>query len=177
MENEELYRRIKKGDKQAFELLFHKYYAVLCALAEKILRSIEPAKDIVQEVFLKLWTEREQIQIETSVKAFLFQWVKNKCLNYLRHLEVINLHQHESLKTSSIEYEDVDDPEEELLATIYASIQMLSPQCQRVFKLSRFEGLKHKEIAEKLGISVKTVKIHIGKALSQIRQSVEKRGI
>ena len=172
MDEKELFLCIQKGDIRAFELLFHQYYGVLCSSAEKMLQNAEVAEDIVQEMFSKFWAEREYIRIENSLKAFLFKWVKNRCINYLKHLSVISSYKDAVLFSN--ENEETEDFEEELIIAIYASIQQLPPQCQKVFKMSRFEGLKHKEIAETLGISVKTVKIHIGKALRHIKESVKK---
>jgi RNA polymerase sigma-70 factor, ECF subfamily len=175
MEEKELFHKIQRGDTLAFEILFHRYYGVLCVFAEKMLHSREAAEDIVQEMFSKVWMEREYMEIDTSLKAFLYRSIKNRCLNYLRHLEIIQHHEQDTLYSVVDIADDTGNPDEELLTAIYASVQQLPPQCQKVFKMSRFEGLKHKEIAGELGISIKTVKIHIGKALVMIRERVGRK--
>jgi RNA polymerase sigma-70 factor (ECF subfamily) len=174
VEDKDIFHKVQRGDVKSFEILFHRYYGMLCLIAEKIIHNQDVAEDIVQEAFSRLWMEREYIRIESSVKAFLAQWIKNRCLNYLKHLEVINRHQQESQVEQSIVHPYEED-DEELIASIYSGIQQLPPQCRKVFKMSRFKGLKHKEIADTLGISVKTVKTHIGKALLLIKQYVEKK--
>jgi RNA polymerase sigma-70 factor (ECF subfamily) len=130
-----------KLDEKAFDYIFDTYYTGLCIFANKYVEDIDLAEDIVQELFVKIWVKRGQININNSLKSYLFQSVNNV--------------------------------EEELNLRIYNSIESLPEKCKIIFKLSRFGGLKYKEIAEKLKISIKTVKVQIGKALKTLRHDLQ----
>lgn len=138
----------------------------------KYLSNQVAVEDIVQEIFVKLWEKREQLSIDTSLKSYLFQSAHNSCLNFLKHLEVEKKYSIDINHFASTKIDHDTLVEEELNLRLYSSIESLPEKCRLVFKLSRFEGLKQQEIANKLGISVKTVKNHIGKALKIIRKDL-----
>ncbi|WP_051539083.1 RNA polymerase sigma-70 factor [Prolixibacter bellariivorans] len=129
------------------------------------------SEDIVQEVFFKLWTDKGRIAIETSVKAYLYQMVRNTSLNYLKHKNVIKQYEIANKDESNYIGESLDELliGKELNAKIQAAIEKLPTERRKVFLLSRMDGLKYKEIAEKLNISIKTVENQMGKALSTLR--------
>jgi RNA polymerase sigma-70 factor, ECF subfamily len=169
---DQLARRIKLGDEQAFELLFRKYYVRLCAYSNKFLNEPEDAKEIVQDVFAKIWEGRDDIDPECSLKSYVFKIAQNLSINKLRRNKVesryteiyklvyIENHEfsaHESLVARELEY------------NITSSIEKLPSECRKVFELSRVEGLKYREIAETLNISVKTVEAQMSKALRSLR--------
>ncbi|MCK4662056.1 MAG: RNA polymerase sigma-70 factor [Bacteroidales bacterium] len=167
------FERIKNGDVKAFDYIFDSYYTGLCVFANKYVEDIDVAEDIVQELFIKIWEKREKLNINNSLKSYLFQSVNNSCLNHLKHLKIRdNYKKHISChETYELHHDTLI--EEELNLRIYNSIESLPKKCKIIFKLSRFDGLKHKEIAEKLKISIKTVKVQIGKALKTLRYDLQ----
>jgi RNA polymerase sigma-70 factor (ECF subfamily) len=136
---------------------------------------MDVAEEIVQEVFIKLWERREELEFNSSVKSYLFRAVHNTSLNYLRHLKVREEHRQyaeERHQLLSMEYSDGLE-EKELENRIWDAIGRLPEQCARIFQMSRFEGLKYREIADKLGISPKTVEVQMGKALRRLREDLK----
>ncbi len=164
--------RIKLGDEQAFELLFRKYYVRLCAFANKFLNEPEDSKEIVQDVFAKIWEGRNDIDPEDSLKSYVFKIAQNLSINKLRRNKVESKYT-EILKLVYIENHEFSAHEsflaKELEENIAHSIGNLPVECRKVFELSRYEGLKYKEIADTLNISVKTVEAQMSKALKFLR--------
>jgi RNA polymerase sigma-70 factor, ECF subfamily len=169
---DQLALRIKLGDKQAFELLFRKYYIRICSFANKFVNDPETAREIAQEVFIKIWEGRDEIDPEDSFKAYLYKIAQNLSINKLRRAKVESRYI-EIFKQVYIEHHDYSSHEsllaKELEENIAIAIDKLPAECRKVFKLSRIEGLKYKEIAETLQISIKTVEGQISKALRMIR--------
>lgn len=164
--------RIKLGDEQAFELLFRKYYIRLCAFSNKFLNEPEDAKEIVQEVFVKIWEGRDEIDPEDSLKSYLFKIAQNLSINKLRRIKVESKYV-EVFKIVYLECHEYSSHDtllaKELEENIANSISNLPTECRKVFELSRVEGLKYREIAEVLNISVKTVETQMTKALKYLR--------
>lgn len=169
-----LFEKIKQSDEKAFEKLFHHYYKYLCAFACQILEDEVAAEEIVQDFFVKLWDKRDQINIETSVKSYLFRSVKNLCLNHIKH-EQIKL-QHAQYVITEAESKNYADNfiEVDLEKEIEESIQSLPEKRREIFRLSREEGLKYREIAERLNISIKTVEAQMGLAIKTLREKLKK---
>ncbi len=168
-----LFESVKAGDYNAFESLFHKYYAVLCNYAATYLDERAEVEDVVQEVFVYLWCQRESVVIQNSVKSYLYSAVRYKVLDILKHRAVER--SHSQLLTEF--WEDLmrtTYSEEELfrLEQIRKVVDGLPAQCRTVFTMSCLDGKKYKEIAEELQISVNTVKSHILKAYRDIREHV-----
>jgi len=165
--------------KQGCEILFRKYYQLLCSHAVRLVYSKEVAEDLVAELFCKLWTDKIYLNINTSYRAYLFKAVRFSAYNYIRW---------ELGKTAKVDdldsFRDLSNsfkPEETLLFEELANeielvVKNLPPQCQRVFVLSRFENKKYKEIADELGISVKSVEAHVSKALEILRKRLKASG-
>jgi len=169
---DELSYRIKLGDEQAFELLFRKYYTRLCGFAYKFLNNMELSEELVQEVFMKLWQNRGKLNDNTTIKSYLFKLVKNQSLNSLDHKKVEK--RYAEIMRVAYSSKDNFSPYESLLAKeledkISIVIDDLPPKCKKIFELSRNDGLKYKEIAQKLKISIKTVETQISRALKKIR--------
>lgn len=169
---DQLALRIKLGDEQAFELLFRKYYMRLCGFANKFLNDPEESREIVQEVFMKIWEGREDIDPEDSLKSYLFKIAQNLSLNRLRKKKVESKYV-EIYKLVYIDHSEFSSYESllarELEDNITTAINTIPPKCKRVFELSRMEGLKYDEIAKTLNISVKTVEAQMSKALRILR--------
>jgi RNA polymerase sigma-70 factor (ECF subfamily) len=162
---------IKSGDERAFELLFKAQYPILCGYARKYLNDTDQAEEIVQEMFFSFWQKKEKLEINISLEAYLFRSVRNSCLNYLKHLKIreqYKLANHHEIKQKEKEVHD-SVIALELQEKIENVIGQLPPERRKIFKMSRYEELKYKEIAEKLSISIKTVEAQMGKALKFLR--------
>jgi len=156
---------------ELFEQLFKAHYKALHAYATTILKDIDIAEEVVQNLFLKFWEKRELLSIATSIKAYLYKCVYNDSLNYLKHENVKLKHQNFTVYTMDTSSEPASAKAEltELETKLRAALNELPEQCRTIFQLSRFEELKYKEIAEQLGLSIKTVENQMGKALKILR--------
>lgn len=177
----ELIQSLKKGNQKSFELVFKTYYPRLCTYAFDYTRQLETAEDLVKDFFLNFWTYRKKLEITTSLSGYLFRSVHNQCLNYLerekkknREIPSENLYLVElKLKQPfTNDYPVGNLLAEEMEKQIFKVIENLPEQCREIFKLSRFEELPHKKIAEKLNISENTVKVQIYRALLKIKNAV-----
>lgn len=167
--------QISQGNQQAFEALFKGYYANLCGYAIKYVWEKEQAEEIVQDLFYNLWEKRENLFISSSLDSYLFRAVRNACLNYLKHKKVRDNYASSTKSMYSPGEGHDHNPVEtlELQKSIDDAIESLPPERKKIFKLSRFEGLKYKEIAEQLDISIKTVEAQMGKALKYLREELD----
>jgi len=170
-----LFEMIKKGDIKAFESLFHQYYGFLCLYASRVLNDSEAAEEIVQDFFVRLWEKKENITIETSVKNYFFRSVKNLCINAIQHEKIKTRHAQKVLSESSFNSLAEDSYIEfDLTEKIEESIQSLPQKRREIFRLSREDGLKYREIAEKLHVSVKTVETQMSLAIKTLREKLKK---
>ena len=176
---DELFDQVKAGDQKAYELMFSIYFSRLNDFAKHVIKDDTISQDIVLEVFLKLWENRSKIE-SLNLEAFLFRIVRNSCIDYIKHIKVLNNRMHE-IEISS-KYEELyridfvgNEPyiliEQELKNKIENTIKGLPDRCREVFILSRMEGLKNKEIAEKLDINIKNVERHLNRALQSFRKN------
>ncbi|QGY43496.1 RNA polymerase sigma-70 factor [Maribellus comscasis] len=168
---------------ESFQELFFKYHGRLVLFANKFTEDIEVAQDLVQDAFLKLWEKSEHLSSVDSPKAYLFQAVRNSCINNQRHLHIKHSVKEELVyKLNSMErasYLKSDDPlgslfEKEIEEKVEKIIQSMPDKCRQVFLLSRREHFKNKQIAQKLSISEKMVEKHISKALALLRAGLSK---
>ncbi len=158
------------ADPAGFENVFKTHFKNLHSYAYTIIRNEADAEEIVQQVFYKLWEKQQQINIEQSVAGYLYRAVYNECLNYLKHAKVKDKYRASQLASTKNEGIDSDSLIiKELREKINSAIRELPEQCRTVFQMSRFEGLRYREIAMKLGISEKTVENQISKALKTLR--------
>jgi RNA polymerase sigma-70 factor (ECF subfamily) len=157
-----------------FEQTFNDHYSRLCSYAYHFIKEEDAAEEIVQEAFYKLWTKRESIRIESSLEAYLYRTVRNASLNLIKHISIReDYKQYNQLMIDECEKQESDLIEvSELEQKIRDSIDLLPEQRKKIFILSRYEGLKYKEIAEKLNLSVKTVENQMGKALQFLRKEL-----
>jgi RNA polymerase sigma-70 factor (ECF subfamily) len=168
----------QQDDQQAFASLFKKCYTPLCYYAMKTVASREVAEEVVSDVFVKFWNNRHKIQVHSSFDSYLYRSVKNHSLDFLRSSlnEKFN-------KESLSEYHaeniaaDYDTPIEQLSTQettyhIEQAISKLPKQCQLVFRMNRIEGLKYREVADKLQISMKAVESNMTRALKQLREQL-----
>ncbi|WP_268035862.1 RNA polymerase sigma-70 factor [Algoriphagus sp. PAP.12] len=169
------FSEIQKGDMQAFERVFKEHYDGLCRFANSYLLDVDEAEEVVQGTFIGFWEKRENLQIETSLKAYLYRSVRNSCLNEIKRQKVRQVHAQAVLQqeVQVAESSDHDALKMELEDRIHQAIQTLPEQCRLIFKMSRFEELKYQEIADQLGLSIKTVENQIGKALKVLREQLK----
>ncbi len=152
-------------------MLFRGHFAGLCFFAQKYVKDIDTAKEIVQDAFLSLWEKRDTIDMDRQVKSYLTMIIHNKCTNYLRDNRKFdtNILQIENLLDVP-EYESTDSlVTGELKVSIESAINELPEKCREIFVMNRYENLKYQEIADKLQISVKTVETQMSKALQHMR--------
>ena len=171
-EDKELLFRLKAGDEMAISLLYQKYWQPLYLSSFNILRDQQICEDIIQDIFITVWNKRREIEIKSSLKAYLFASVRYEVFRQIRHgavREDIFENVHERLQTPA-EYGNIEH--KELAGQIKAAVDVLPEKCRQVFKLSREEQLSHKEIAHQLHISTKTVENHLNKALRQLRNAL-----
>ena len=169
---QQLWKRIKQGDEAAYEELFRQFYGALCQFAFGYLKNEEESKEIVQEVFMGLWEKRQSLKIKKAVKTYLFQAVRNGSLNRLRHEKVRQMY-HEHQRNRKPIYDADEMERQELQLKIDKALDSLPERCQEIFRLSRYEDLKYREIADLLNISIKTVEIQMGKALKIMRSQLQ----
>jgi len=167
----EIVSAIRQGDEAAFEKTFRTYYSRLCKYANSLLKDSDEAEEVVQTVFLTIWEKRADLEITFSIKAYLYRAVHNHCLNRFKHAAIKEAHKEYSGHFIPQSYESVTQAihASELEEQIEHAVNKLPAQCQKAFRMSRFEELKYQEIAERLDISIKTVENQIGKALRILR--------
>lgn len=166
-----------------FDSVFRKYHPRLLLYSLKYVAEVNDALDIVQNVFVSVWENEKYKLDENFVQAYLFQAVKNSCLNYLKHKKVVlKFEESETLHLKEIEavhYLSGEKSiiEQENLDTIYKAIDSLSDIYREVIHLSRFEGLKNHEIADRLEIPVRTVETRIFRALHSLKDKLSKKSL
>lgn len=166
---------LREGQETAFEMLFKTYYEPLCNYAYSFLNDREEAEEVVQSAFITVWDKRQSLEIQTSVKSYLYRMVRNGCLNVIKHVKVKAAHVRHEMAGGEPSYEGASQGviSSELEQKIYEAMKALPEQCRLVFQLSRFEELKYQEIADQLDISVKTVENQMGKALKIMRTQLK----
>lgn len=179
MQDAQLIDRLRLGDHQAFKLIFDQYYTLMCAIAYEYVEDYYASQNIAEDVMLSIWEKRAQLNISVSLKSYLLSAVRNRSIDYLRsnsrEIEAVSF---ESETGSSYCFV----PDEELFGQIVLLelenriqriIDMMPEECKKVFLLSRYEEKSYQEIADELNISINTVKYHIKKALSLLREELK----
>ncbi|MEM7486866.1 MAG: RNA polymerase sigma-70 factor [Bacteroidota bacterium] len=169
--DQELYRQISMGNELAFKTLYDRYWKRVIQIADRILMNKEMAKDVVQDVFVSIWTKRGSVQIK-NVKAYIYQSIKLSCFDKLRSIK-----HHESLLGRSqiiLESKDFEDKInfEDTSFRINSGISSLPEKTKKIFKLSRERSLSNHQIAKELDISPKTVEYHISVSLKHLRKNL-----
>ncbi|RRB03831.1 RNA polymerase sigma-70 factor [Larkinella rosea] len=168
-------RAFDESPRKGCELLFRRYHQALCSHAVRFVYLKETAEDLVSDVFCKFWKTKAYATITSSYRYYLFRSVRNEAYNYLR-LEFQKL---DGIETAEIREGALSQrPDqvlqfEEVVHKVEDLVESLPPQCRKVFFMSRFEGKKYQDIATELGLSVKTVEVHIVKALSIVRKGMK----
>jgi RNA polymerase sigma-70 factor (ECF subfamily) len=176
--DEDLMLRIKNGDEVAFELVFHRYKGNILGFINKSLPQEEDAEGIVQDVFVKLWTNRDKLDPSKSLNAFLYTVARNELYGHLRKTLTKRKYLEELYFSSNDLVDDTQKEMEfnELKNTVAGLIKALPEKRRAIFILSREEGLTYKEIAAQLGVSENTVDTQIRKALSFLKEKLGTKG-
>lgn len=171
----QLLARLAVGDEAAFDEIFRTWYAALVRFTERLIGDRARAEEVVQDVLLSLWQQRESLRGHGSAQAWLFHATRNRALNLLRHDRVTVRAEGGLLASSRFSRQERSSPvddvlvEAEMHAAITAAMDALPPRCKRVFLLSRVHGLRHAQIGDQLGIGQKAVEAHITRAIRHLR--------
>ncbi|NJK95056.1 MAG: RNA polymerase sigma-70 factor [Bacteroidales bacterium] len=166
-----LYQQLIQGRKDAFDALFRKYYQTLCRFAYLYTGDRDESEEAVQTAFISLWEGRNSIAITRSLKAYLYQMVRNNALMFLRKVntrkqyeqQYLDLHADELISERTLSDNEIND-------LVRKGLNMLPEKCRVIFSLSRYDGLTYEEIAEYLEISPKTVENQMGIAFQKLRE-------
>lgn len=165
-----LVKQLQQGDENAFRNIFDLYFVPLCRYANLYVPYPQEAEDIVMDLFIYIWESREHLTVQLSIKAYLFQSVRNRMLNHLRNKpERLSI---EQLPSEPAELFETTLEMDELYNLVVDAVSSLPEKCREVFLLSREQQLTNKEIAEELGVTVKTVEAQITKALRNIKKQL-----
>ncbi len=173
-----LLRGLERGDEAAFRSLFDLYYQRLVAFAFRFTGDLDSARSVVQDIFVVLYDKRDEIRIHTSLKSHLFQSVRNRSLNLVKHEKMKRDHH----ARMAVEMDEGTMPEDslevsELKMSIAQVVNRLPGQCQKIFIMSRQDGISNQEIADRLSISKRTVETQISKALKRLREDLRRQGL
>lgn len=175
LNDEQLVAQLKKGDAYSYTEIFERYNSVLLRHAYRLLSNDDEALDVVQDVFLNLWQNRNQIELKSSLSGYLFTSVKNRIFKLFAHQKVV-LRYAESISSFMITgYNLVEDQllEKELSAFISKEINALPTKMREVFILNKKENLTYKEIAERLNITDQTAKQQVYKAMKILKPKID----
>ncbi|MFO7668270.1 MAG: RNA polymerase sigma-70 factor [Bacteroidales bacterium] len=176
LKDQQQLRKIRKGDIQSFEKLFLCFYPGLLRYAKTLVRKTEIAEEVVQDVFYNVWKNRDSILIIQSWKSYLYRSVYNNAMMHLRKVR-----RELTMEDGLFPEKEESSPDplhelefQEVSEVVSETIGRLPERTREIFLLNRQEGLKYREIAERLSISVKTVEANMGRALNALRSSMEK---
>ncbi len=168
-----------QSDYAAFEQLFHRHYSSLCRYAFTYLKAHDASEEVVSDVFLKIWKNREVLQIQASISAYLVRATRNLAIDHLRYLN------RQRRKTYDLvgDFQANDASPSDLIIgsetnkLIEAAIEALTPQAKLIFRLSRDSNMTQADIAQKLNLSVKTIEAHMSRALKSLRESLRRQAV
>jgi RNA polymerase sigma-19 factor, ECF subfamily len=174
-QEENIFQSIRQGSLDSFEVLFRTYYKELCNYVYQYFNDKDTAEEIVQDLFYKLWVKKETLIIRKSVRSYLYKSAYNNTMLLLREK---NTRKMTDVIPENAEMIPVNEPDEllqasELEIAVQSTMSSMPKKVRRIFELSRFEGLKYKEIADRLSISIKTVEANMGKALKLFRKKLK----
>lgn len=175
--DEPIITQIRMGNISAFNTLFHSVYIQLYVHCRKYICDPDIAKDLLQNVFLRFWEKREEIDIHTSLNAYLYKAVQNECLNHIRVQRATSVMDKDNEDHKNNIAGDTNPYSELAMLEIEQitenTIEEMPDQCKSIFRLSRIDGLKNQEIADRLEISVRTVETQIYRALKILKNKLK----
>ena len=161
-------------NKDTFQKVFELYYNPLCRFASAYLKDADNAEEIVQQVFINLWQQKDTIDPDRQIKSYLFTAVKNRCLNHIRDRKKFRSYYLDVEAELEIPIAGKDNLlEQDLEKQLAEALDKLPEKCREIFMLCRFENMKYKEVAKKLDISQKTVEAQMTKALKILREELK----
>jgi RNA polymerase sigma-70 factor (ECF subfamily) len=166
----DLIDRIRGSEKEAFEELFTLYSQALIHFSRRFAGNNQAAENIVQDVFLRIWNNREKLNPGLNIKSYLYKAVKNQSLQYLRHTNIVAKSKNKITSNNPVKSPEDRLSEKELAVIIQDAIHALPPQCRMIFSMSKYDHLTYSEIAEIQNISIKTVETQMGRALKFLRK-------
>jgi len=174
LSEKDILHRLRSDDKQAFEILYTRYWAELYQTAFNVLKNRPQSMDVVQEIFIWIWEHRQTLLIKTSLKGYLHAAVKFKTANFIRNGKIREsfFRQIEAMHLAPERSAETDLEVKELENIIRQTIDSLPSKCKTIYQMSRNDNLSNKKIADELAISVKTVENQMTIALSRIRMAV-----
>ena len=174
----DILQNLNKGKESALKEIYRLFFHALCAFGTRFVKNDAVVADIVQEVFIRFWQLRKNLKITDSVPGYLCKAVDHRCHNYLEHLKVKHRYE-ESQKWEEV-MEEVSEDEEELnimRERLKMFVDSLPEKCREIFILACIEGLKYKQVAEKLDVSVNTVKTQLKSAYSKLRTEFNEKDL
>ncbi|MGY8943696.1 MAG: RNA polymerase sigma factor [Flavobacteriales bacterium] len=167
-----LAEQMKLGNSKAYDFLMDSYYKKLCGYAYTLSHDHGAAEDIVQNVFVEIWSHRSNINSLFSIKSYLYKSVYNEFINQYRKNKPVFFLEKKYLENVDLVVESTHENLDELLKLVDKEINKLPPKCRQVFLLNKKEGLTHIEISEYLNISIKTIEGHMTRAFSMLREKL-----
>ena len=167
-----LLEKVKENDQSSFSIIFTGYYADLVQFAGTFISDMDTCEDIVQNAFVDFWENRQSLTILTSLKSYLLKMIQNRCIDWLRHLKIreqYNTYADQHLRLMENDTENYF-LRSELEANLEKALNQLPPDISLAFRLNRHDGLTYNEIARRENVSVRTIEVRIGKALSILRE-------
>ena len=163
------------GNKEAFSTIFSAYYPDMVMFAMSFTHEPDTAEEIVQETFVKLWEDHKTLKINESLKSYLLKSVQNRCIDLFRHKKVRQVHFNEVTNNAVLFEYDIDNYmlRSELEEQIKKAFLLIPHDYLEAYRMNRDEGLKYKEIAKKLNVSVRTIEVRIGKTLNLLREHLK----
>lgn len=170
-----LIRKLQDGHESAYEALFKTFYTELVVHANRYLYDMESSKEIVQDLFVNIYEKRSNLDINSSLKSYLYRSVQNRCINFINAQKIKDKYANYIKHRNSGEENSVERAMNvaELENALYSAIGDLPPKCRMIFKMNRFEGFSNGEIAERLELSKRTVETQITKALKILRTKMQ----
>lgn len=176
--DQQIVKAINSGDKATFEQLFFTYYTELCLVAYRIIECEDTAKDVVQNIFMKLWKSHEKWNVNTSLRAYLYSAVRNQAINQSKGLrnrdKLIKDYSTETIDNPNNKANRSERADSKLIVKIWDMVDKMPDKRRIVFTYHRRNGLTYKEISEIMHISQKTVENHMGLALKYLRDEIER---
>ncbi|HEX3007079.1 MAG TPA: RNA polymerase sigma-70 factor, partial [Bacteroidales bacterium] len=174
-DEKQLLERLQVGDKKAFSQIFSRFYRDLVLFAATFTKEQDSSEEIVQEVFVKLWELRDYIQITASLKSFLLKAVQNKCLDWLKHRKVKDNYSKIAIEISPLLENNTEDYilYSELQLHLEKALNSFPADIAEAFRLNRLHGLKYQDIAQKQGVSVRTIEVRMSKALLLLKEALK----
>jgi len=169
-------RQLSQGNQAVFEQLYSDYYPRLVSFANGYLYDIDESKELVQNFFINFWLKISEVKIESSIQAYLFTAVKNRCLNHIKNLNVTDRKKLQYIE-ASLQSQLVISPNnqlQELESQLMVEIEKLPPQIKKILFLKYFKGNKRHEIAKILGVSENTVKTQLQRGKKKLKSVLDK---